>query len=47
VVDQRDMTRAQRFYNTNNADADVNDDNLVDIVDLILILQNYHEKFAQ
>jgi len=47
VVDQLDMTRAQRYYNTNNADADVNDDNLVDIVDLILILQNYHEKFAQ
>jgi len=45
VVDQLDMTRAQRYYGTDNTDADVNEDGTVDLDDLILILNNYHEAF--
>ena len=45
VVDQLDLTRAQRYYGTNYADADVNNDRIVDINDLILILNNYHVRF--
>jgi len=41
VVDQLDMTRAQRYFGTDFADADVNGDKTVDINDLILILNNY------
>ena len=46
IVDQLDMTRAQRYYGTDFADADVNSDGSVDIDDLILILINYNELFA-
>ena len=46
IVDQLDMTRAQRYYGTDFADADVNCDGSVDIDDLILILINYNELFA-
>jgi len=45
VVNQLDMTRAQRYYGGSNADADVNDDGTVDMNDLILILNNFHEAF--
>ena len=47
VVDQLDITRAQRCYGMNAGDegwntlADVNGDHVVDINDLILILNNY------
>ena len=41
IVDQLDMTRAQRYFGTDFADADVNGDKTVDINDLILILNNY------
>ena len=47
VVDQLDITRAQRAYGAGkedaawNARADVNSDGVVDINDLILILNNY------
>jgi len=47
VVNLLDMTRAQRWYDTDNADADVNSSGDVDIIDLILILNNYNEKFAE
>ena len=45
VVNQLDLTRAQRHFGTEHPDADVNDDGTVDIADLILILNNYHEDF--
>jgi len=45
VVDQLDLTRAQRFYGSDHDDADVNNDGSVDIDDLILILNNFHEDF--
>ena len=41
VVNQLDLTRAQRYYGTDNAVCDVNKDGTVDINDLILILNNY------
>jgi len=41
VVNLLDMTRAQRYYGGFHPDADVNDDNTVDITDLILIFRNY------
>ena len=41
VVNLLDMTRAQRYYGGFHPDADVNDDNTVDINDLILIFRNY------
>jgi len=41
VVNLLDMTRAQRYYGSFHPDADVNDDNKVDIDDLILIFNNY------
>ena len=43
VVDQLDLTRAQRHYGSDHEYADVNDDGIVDIVDLILILNNYQD----
>ena len=46
VVDQLDMTRAQRHYGSDFADADVNSDGEVNIDDLILILNHFHEEFA-
>ena len=42
VVNLLDMTRAQRWYDTDNAEADVNDDGTVDIEDLILIFRNFY-----
>ena len=42
VVNLLDMTRAQRWYDTDNAEADVNDDGTVDIEDLILIFKNFY-----
>jgi len=45
IVDQLDMTRAQRYFGSYHADADVNTDGEVDLTDLILILNNYHELF--
>jgi len=51
VVDQLDMTRAQRYFGLKAGDegwyeyADVNTDDTVDINDLILILANFHEMF--
>jgi len=45
VVNQLDMTRAQRFFGKENDLADVNDDGEVDINDLILILNHFSEKF--
>jgi len=45
IVDQLDMTRAQRYFGSYHKDADVNADNVVDIEDLILILNNYHTDF--
>ena len=50
IVDQLDITRAQRFYGlTEEADgwyarADVNGDKVVDIEDLILIANNFDDK---
>lgn len=41
VVNLLDITRAQRYYGTNNTVCDVNHDGTVDISDLILILNNY------
>ena len=41
VVNQLDLTRAQRYYGTDNAICDVNKDGTVDINDIILILNNY------
>ena len=47
VVDQLDLTRAQRFYGAEkgedryNATCDVNGDGVIDINDLILIVNNY------
>ena len=41
VVNQLDVTRAQRFYGTDNAVCDVNGDGEVNIADLILILNHY------
>ena len=51
IVDQLDMTRAQRYFGLTPEDidwyeyADVNNSDTVDIEDLILILNNYHEMF--
>jgi hypothetical protein len=45
-VDQRDITRAQRYYGTNNKDADVDGDGEVTINDFVLILNHYHADFA-
>jgi len=45
VVNLLDMTRAQRYYGSFHPDADVNDDNKVDIDDLILIFNNYSGLF--
>ena len=44
-VNLLDITRAQRYYGSYHADADVNRDNAVDIDDLIRILNNYTELF--
>ena len=50
IVDQLDITRAQRAYGASDGDdnwiarADVNHDGTVDINDLILILNNYSKK---
>ena len=41
AVNLLDITRAQRWYGTDNATCDVNNDGVVDISDLILILNNY------
>lgn len=41
VVNQLDITRAQRVYGQTDAVCDVNRDGIVDISDLILILNNY------
>ena len=41
VVNQLDITRAQRNYGTDDAVCDVNGDGEVNIADLILILNNY------
>ena len=41
VVNQLDITRAQRHYGSDNEICDVNDDGEVDIEDLILIRNNY------
>ena len=43
VVDLLDITRAQRFYGTNDAICDVNGDGEVNIADLILILNHCDE----
>ena len=40
-VDQLDLTRAQRWYGTDNADCDINDDGEVNVADMILILNNF------
>ena len=45
VVNILDLTRAQRFYDTDNAVADVNGSGKVDIEDLILILNHYTDLF--
>ena len=45
VINLLDLTRAQRFYNTNDPAADVSGDGIVDINDLILILNNYTDIF--
>ena len=53
VIDQRDMTRAQRYFGTTpesanwNADADVNGDKTVDVADLVLILNNFSDIFVR
>jgi hypothetical protein len=43
VVDQLDVTRAQRYYGTADSVCDVNGDGTVDIEDLILILNHTTE----
>jgi len=45
IVDQRDLTRAQRYFDTDYPDADVNTDGEVNIDDLILILNHFHDEF--
>lgn len=45
IVDQLDLTRAQRFYGTDNAICDVNHDGEVNITDLILILNHFTEPY--
>ena len=45
VVNLLDVTRAQRYYGTDNATCDVNDDGQVDIADLILILNHCEESY--
>jgi len=53
VVDQRDMTRAQRYFGSTpdsenwNADADVDRNGEVDINDIVLILQQFNSAFAE
>jgi len=42
VVNQLDMTRAQRFFGTNTPKADINGDGTVNIADLILIMMNFY-----
>jgi len=52
VIDQRDMTRAQRYFGSTpdsenwNPDADVNGDKTVDVADLVLILNNFSDAFV-
>ena len=41
VVNQLDLTRAQRHYGTDDEICDVDNNGTVDIGDLILILNNY------
>ena len=41
VVNQLDLTRAQRHYGTDDEICDVDNNGTVDIADLILILNNY------
>ena len=41
VVNQLDLTRTQRYYGTDDAICDVDNNGTVDIADLILILNNY------
>ena len=41
IVDMLDLTRAQRWFGTDDAICDVNDDGTVDVEDMILILNNY------
>ena len=41
VVNQLDLTRAQRHYGSDDATCDVNGDGEVNIADLILILNHY------
>ena len=45
LVIKLDVTRAQRYYGTDNATCDVNDDGQVDIADLILILNHCEESY--
>lgn len=44
VVNQLDITRAQRYYGTDDEICDVNEDGEVNIADLILILNHYTKK---
>ena len=44
VVDQLDITRAQRHFGLQDSRCDVDTDGDVDIADLILILNNYTDK---
>ena len=46
VVNMLDLTRAQRYYGTENADADVTGDKTVDIADLIMILNHYTDPYV-
>ena len=45
IVDQLDLTRAQRFYGTDDKVCDVNKDGEVNIGDLIMILNNFTEPY--
>ena len=45
TVNQLDITRAQRWYGTDNDICDVNNDGDVNIDDMILILNNYSDRF--
>ena len=45
VVDQLDVTRAQRWYGTNDVLCDVDGSGEVDVTDMILILNHYSDLF--
>jgi hypothetical protein len=47
VVDQLDLTRAQRWYGSQDVLCDVNGDKEVNVTDLILILNHYTDLFKQ